>query len=121
MFDTMFKVFEKNTAKEEDINKISSFVFCQWLGNNPKTIMDANIINQYYDIPVLNQYKMINEKFKGQRIFIKYPKKTKDSTNDLEILSKHFKLSLDRAKEYLAFISENELNELRELYKPKEK
>ena len=47
MFDTMFKVFEKNTAKEEDINKISSFVFCQWLGNNPKTIMDANIINQY--------------------------------------------------------------------------
>lgn len=121
MFDTMFKVFEKGEPKHEDIEKISSFVFCQWLGNNPKTIFAANTLNRYYNMPILNQYFYINSEFKGQKVYIKFPKKTKDSSADLDLLCKHFKLNVERAKEYLEVIDKNELEELRLLYKPKEK
>lgn len=121
MFDTIFKVFEKNCPPEEDISKISSFVFCQWLGNNPKTIKDANFINAHYDMPMLYQYKLINETYKGQRFYIKFPKKQKDTSAEMELISKHYKISHEKAKEYLELMSKEELSYLKDLYKPKEK
>ncbi len=118
MFPTMWSVLDKNkTPSESDINKIQSFVFCRWLTGNPKTIKDANIFNIYYDIPVFNQYMYIKNLHSGKIRNIKYIKSEKEEDNvDISIIQKHFNINFTKAKEYLNFISEEELKYLKDLY-----
>ena len=115
----MWSSLDKNkTPTSEDLKKIQSFVFCKWLAGDSRTIGTANEINQYYDMPIENQYYLIKNKFAGKIRNIKYIKSEKDDSNAamLSILEKHFKISTEKAKEYLTFISDSELNYLKDLY-----
>lgn len=119
MFPTMWSSLDKNkTPTSEDLKKIQSFVFCKWLAGDSRTIETANTINQYCDIPIENQYYLVKNKFAGKIRNIKYIKSEKDDSNAamLSILEKHFKISTEKAKEYLTFISDSELNYLKDLY-----
>lgn len=118
-FDTMFKVFDKNKPKDEDIEKIPSFIFCRWLAGNPQSIFVANNINLYSDMPVNAQFDYVHSSFKNKKLFIKYPKKEKDESFEIDILCKHYKLSPEKAKEYLLYINKEELKNIIELYKTK--
>lgn len=117
MFKTIFTTLEKNThPKEEEINKISSFIFCKWLGNNPYTIQAANQFNFYDKIPMYNQYYAIKNIFGGKKLYIKYPKNTKDESKAYELIAKHYNVSLEKAKEYNEFLSKDDINKLIEIY-----
>lgn len=118
MFPTMWSSLDKNkTPSKEDINKIQSFMFCKWLAGDHRTINTANTINQYYNIPVENQYYLVKNQFAGKIRNIKYVKNEKELDNtDIELISKHFNINSVKAKEYLGFISQEELQYLRELY-----
>ena len=123
MFPTMWSSLDKNKSPtSEDLKKIQSFVFCKWLAGDGRTILTANTINQYYDIPIENQYYLVKNKFAGKIRNIKYIKADKDDSNlaMLSILEKHFKISTEKAKEYLTFISNDELNYLKESYAERE-
>lgn len=116
MFPTMWSSLDKNkTPTSEDLKKIQSFVFCKWLAGDSRTIETANIINQYSDIPIENQYYLVKNKFAGKIRNIKYVKLEKDDV-DTSILEKHFKINSEKAKEYLQFISDDEYKYLKELY-----
>ncbi len=119
MFPTIWSSLDKNKSPtSEDLKKIQSFVFCKWLAGDSRTILTANTINQYYDIPIENQYYLVKNKYAGKIRNIKYIKSEKDEANQaiISILEKHFKISTEKAKEYLTFISLDELNYLKELY-----
>lgn len=117
MFPTMWSSLDKNkTPTKEDFKKIQSFMFCKWLAGDSRTLQTANIINQYYDIPIENQYYLVKNQFAGKIRNIKYIKSEKDDT-DTSILERHYKISSEKAREYLNFISQEELEYLKELYK----
>ena len=120
MFNTMKKVLNKpgyKMPRDEEIEKISEFVFCRWLSGNPITIQAANQLNLYYDIPIKNQFHLVNKAFGGKIRFIPYPKNVKeDDPKILETLAKHFKINTELAKDYLNYISEEELQRIQNLY-----
>ena len=119
MFPTMWSSLDKNkTPSKEDLKKIQSFVYCKWLAGDHRTINTANIINQYSDIPIENQYYLVKNQFAGKIRNIKYVKSEKDDAdeNTISILCKHYKISTEKAKDYLNFISSEELRYLKELY-----
>lgn len=112
----------KKNPSNEDLQKIPSFVFCRWLSGNVYTILAANQINYYYDIPIENQYNMIKSVFAGKIKYIPYPKNSKDEENQktLEYLCDYFKINNYEALEYLDLISKEELNKIIEMYKTQE-
>lgn len=112
----------KKSPSNDDLQKIPSFVFCRWLSGNAYTILAANQINYYYDIPIENQYNMIKSVFAGKIKYIPYPKNSKDEENQktLEYLCDYFKINNYEALEYLDLISKEELNRIIEMYKTQE-
>lgn len=120
MFNTMFSALDKNkNATSMEINKIQSFIFCKWLSGSPQSIFTANEINQFYDIPIENQYYLVKHKLAGKVRNIKYIKTDKINNPDIDILIKHFKINQTKAIEYLNIINKNELHELRKIYELK--
>jgi hypothetical protein len=122
MFPTMWSSLDKNkTPTKEDFKKIQSFMFCKWLAGDYRTIFDANIFNQYSDIPIENQYYYIKNKHAGKIRNIKYIKAEKDEFDEgtVRILEQHYKISTEKALDYLNYISPEELKYLKELYAPR--
>lgn len=119
MFNTMKKVLNKPNHKlpaKEEIDKISSYIFCRWLSGSPYVVQAANVINQY-DIPMENQFLMINSAFGGKIKYIPYPKNSKKEDSKIqEIIAKHFKINLDLANEYIELMDKEELDFIVSLY-----
>lgn len=110
----MFNVFKKvlNTKAEftdEDISKVSDFVFCRWLSGNSGTLQIAQMFNYYYDIPIELKLKVAQKIINGRLKFIPYPKSIKNDDKDIENVSKFFNVSLNKAKMYMEFISDDEM------------
>ena len=118
MFKTMMGCLNpKSKPASDDIKKIPPFIFCRWLSGNPSTILAANQLNLYDKIPIVNQYDMIKSVFAGKVKYIPYPKSVKeDATKYLQYLSEHFNVSLDKAEDYMEFISKEELKEIVDMY-----
>ena len=122
MFPTMWSSLDKNkNASAEDLKKVSAFMFCRWLAGNPSTIRKAAEYNIYPDIPVENMYYSTKYEFAGKIRNIKWVKsETEDiDQNTIDMLCAHFKISVEKAKEYLSIISTEELEYLKELYRPR--
>lgn len=110
----MFNVFKKvlNTKAEftdEDISKVSDFVFCRWLSGNSGTLQIAQMFNYYYNIPIELKLKVAQKIINGRLKFIPYPKSIKNDDKDIENVSKFFNVSLNKAKMYMEFISDDEM------------
>lgn len=122
----MFKILTssidpKKTPKPEDIQKIPSFIFCKWLSGNPHTIIAANAINMYSNIPIDNQYWMVKNAFAGKIKYIPYPKKeSQDKLKKVEFIAEYFKISQEKANEYLGLLSTEELNLIVQMYTEQE-
>lgn len=116
----MFTVFKKILTKnaeitDEDIGKISDFVFCRWLSGNPNTLQLAQFFNLYYDIPLAVKVKMAQKVLGGKIRFIQYPKSIKDtSSDDVKAVSEFYNISLAKANLYMEFISDDELRFIRQ-------
>lgn len=121
MFDVFKSVLTKNkTPSEDEINKVSSYQFCRWLSGSHQTIFDANLLNQYDKIPMINQYHLIKGKYAGKIKFIPYPKNTKiNDEKTLNYLMDYFKISSEKAREYITIVSETEINTIKEMYERK--
>jgi hypothetical protein len=122
MFKTITSVLNKTkNPTEEEIAKISSYIFCRWLSGSPMSIFAANQINFYDNIPIENQYYLIKNVFAGKINYIPYPKNIKiEILKKIEYLSDFFKISFEKAQEYLEFISDKELNEIVDIYSTQE-
>jgi hypothetical protein len=118
----MFKIMTgsldpKKNPSQDEIQKIPSFIFCKWLSGNPHSIQAANAINMYDDIPIENQYYMVKNAFAGKIKYIPYPKNvSQDKLKRVQYLAKHFNISEEKAQEYLDLISNEELDEIVNMY-----
>jgi predicted SnoaL-like aldol condensation-catalyzing enzyme len=108
---------KKKNPSDAEIQKIPSYIFCRWLSGSPYTVLAANQINCYDKIPIENQYSMIKSVFAGKLEFIPYPKNVSEEViKKIGYLSDFFKISEEKAKEYLEFISNEELDTIVEMY-----
>ena len=117
-FGEIFKVFKKTPLPSDEVlDKIPSFMFCRFLEGSPYTILAGNRINMFHkEIPMHLQYKIIRQAFGGKNIFPVMPKKSAEN-KDLDALCHHFKISRDKAVEYSQFLTEHDINKIKETYK----
>lgn len=115
MFNVFKKILNKSEITEEDINKISDFVFCRWLSGNPNLIGLSNLFNQYSNIPIELKVKIVQNIVGGKVRYIPYPKGAKESeVKDLEYLSEFFNISREKAQMYAEFIDKKELQKIKD-------
>lgn len=115
MFNVFKKILNKSEITEEDINKISDFVFCRWLSGNSNLIGLSNLFNQYPNIPLDLKVKIVQNLVGGKVRYIPYPKGNKETeVKDLEYLSEFFNISREKAQMYAEFIDKKELQKIKD-------
>lgn len=115
MFNVFKKILNNSEITEEDINKISDFVFCRWLSGNPNLIGLSNLFNQYSNIPLDLKVKIVQNIVGGKVRYIPYPKGAKETeVKDLEYLSEFFNISKEKAQMYAEFIDKKELQKIKD-------
>lgn len=115
MFNVFKKILNKSEITEEEINKISDFVFCRWLSGNPNLIGLSNLFNQYSNIPIELKVKIVQNIVGGKVRYIPYPKGAKETEiKDLEYISEFFNISREKAQMYAEFIDKKELQKIKD-------
>lgn len=115
MFNVFKKILNNFEITEEEINKISDFVFCRWLSGNPNLIGLSNLFNQYSNIPLDLKVKIVQNIVGGKVRYIPYPKGAKETeVKDLEYLSEFFNISREKAQMYAEFIDKKELQKIKD-------
>ena len=115
MFNVFKKILNNSEIAEEDINKISDFVFCRWLSGNPNLIGLSNLFNQYSNIPLDLKVKIVQNLVGGKVRYIPYPKGAKETeVKDLEYISEFFNISREKAQMYAEFIDKKELQKIKD-------
>lgn len=115
MFNVFKKILNNSEITEEDINKISDFVFCRWLSGNPNLIGLSNLFNQYSNIPLDLKVKIVQNLVGGKVRYIPYPKGAKETeVKDLEYISEFFNISREKAQMYAEFIDKKELQKIKD-------
>lgn len=116
-FDAFTTILKGEELSQQDKEKINSYLLLRWLSGDRRVLPAANTVNQYYNIPAKAQYDLFRGMLHGKLKFIRYPKGASQKTNnDIELISKHYNVSFDKAHEMLEFISKKELKELQEIY-----
>lgn len=113
MFNVFKKILKNQELTQEDLGKISPFVMCRWLQGNPGSLQIAQFLNMYYKIPIAVQVKVIQSILGGKVRYIQYIKGSKTDDSDLEVISRFFNISRDKALMYSEFITEQDLREMK--------
>lgn len=121
MFKTMSTCFtSEKRPSNEDISRISPFIFKRWLSNHPSGIMIGNMFNIYKDVPIINQFdftkQIINAKVKY--INIKYLKNIPDADEfSIKCLQRQYRIPYSVAIQYYNAMPEAEINKIVSAYK----
>lgn len=119
-FQVMMSAIKGGNATPEEISKVSPFLMCRWLSGNPKTLQAANFFNVNSNVPIEAIYKSVERSFKGKIRFIQYPKNTVvKNSKDVEYLCEYYNVRPEIANDYLKYISDEQLNKIREMMKNK--
>lgn len=118
MWGNIYASMKKNVyVSDEDIKKISPYMYLRWLGNNQITSSAAAQLNLYHkEIPFENVYKMVKGAFSGKNIYIEMPVLKETFEKNADALAWHFKINKNTVPEYAEFLSKEEINDIQELY-----
>lgn len=78
------------------------------------TILWANEMNRYPELDKKLQYEFYLHALRKRKRFSKWPKKEK--SDDINLISKHYKYNRKRAIEALGLMTEDQLKSLRKIY-----
>jgi hypothetical protein len=92
-----------------------SFIINRGLSLFPDTVIYANEMNKYAELPKKMQFDFLAGCISKRKRFSKWPKKIK--SDDIDMLAKYFDYSKKRASEALNIISDDELEVIRKKYK----
>lgn len=102
---------------DADIEKIPSFVMCNWMAGSPYMVHLANTFNMYHQIPIKNQFLTAKYSFMGKIGFVPYPKQEKTEQDMKEmIIQEIYNLSSEKSKDYARFISNDEFKTIEKQY-----
>lgn len=100
----------------KDYSKVK-FIVNRALGYFPDTVMQANQMNQFSDIPADWQFSFFLNTISKKRRFSKWAKADKE-TASLELVKEYYGYSSEKAKEALSVLSDEHLIMIKEkLYK----
>lgn len=103
--------------KDEDLKKVSPYMFCKWLSGSRATIQTAQFLNNNDNIPFRVQFLYTKMKHKGTVGFIQFPKKEQAVTSkQIDVIQFMLNMSCEKAIEYLEFIADDEYKELQKAY-----
>ena len=107
---------KKNLIKDDlDEKDYNPFMMNRALSLHNDCIFYANKMNQLYHLPKKYQYEFFLHSIRSKkRTFKPWPKKQKDE--DIKLIMDYFNYSQTKALEALQILSENQLEELREIY-----
>lgn len=97
----------------EVIKSYNAFIINRGLSYFPDTILIANDMNLYPDIPVESQYYYYMGAIRKGKRFSKWHKLKKDV--DIELIQKIYNVRLEVAKQYRKLISDKDMKKLHEL------
>lgn len=123
----MFTVFKKVLSPkadftDDDITKVSDFVFTRWLSGNAGTLQIAQMFNLYSKIPTDVKLKVAQKIINGKIRYIPYPKSEKtEISENLKMISEFFTISMEKAKLYYEFISEQDMKYIKDCVESKYK
>lgn len=119
-FQVMMCAIKDGEVSDDDIKKVSPFLMCKWLSGNSNTIQAANFFNTHPNVPIETIFISVQRSFKGKVRYIQYPKNaTQKASKDVEYLSEYYNIRQDLAYDYLKYISDEQLNHIREVMKNK--
>ena len=97
----------------DSIKNYNPFIVNRGLGYFPDTVLIANDMNLYPEIPAESQYYYYMGAIRKGKRFSKWYKATKDS--DIELIQKIYNVRLEVAKQYYKLISDKDMKKLYEL------
>lgn len=97
----------------ENAKEYSAFMVNRGLSFYPDTVLIANEMNLYPDIPAASQYYYYMSAVRKGNRYSEWHKKKKD--DDLDLVQMVYQVRRDIAKQYLKLLSKEDLEKLREL------
>lgn len=96
----------------EDEKKYPAFVVNRAISFHYDCVMQANMMNQYPNLPGSMQYSFLLNSIRGyKRPFRKWEKR--ETIDDLEAVKEYYNYSNERAKEALVLLNATQLEEIR--------
>ena len=102
------------TGSEDDVQAEKDyvpFVVNRSLSYFPETLMHANQINMYPDLDKKLQFHFLLNSIRPGKRFSKWVKKEEDA--DLQLIMQHYSYSVDKAKQVLPLLSNEQLSIIR--------
>jgi len=102
------------TGSEDDVQAERDyvpFVVNRSLSYFPETLMHVNLINQYPDLDKKLQFHFLLNSIRPGKRFSKWVKKEEDA--DLQLVMLHYGYSVDKAKQVLPLLSNEQLSIIR--------
>jgi hypothetical protein len=106
---------KKDLMKDNPDNEkeYKAYVVNHGLSFYPDTVLIANEMNLYPDIPVISQYYYYMGAIRKGNRYSEWHKKKKN--DDLDLVQKVYQVRREIAKQYLKLLSKDDLSKLREL------
>ena len=102
------------TGSEDDVQAERDyvpFVVNRSLSYFPETLLHVNLINQYPDLEKKLQFHFLLNSIRPGKRFSKWVKKEENA--DLELVMQHYSYSVDKAKQALPLLSNEQLSIIR--------
>ena len=97
-------LFQDSSADKDYV----AFIVNRSLSNFPDTVLYANEMNKYPDIPVEWQFQFLRNSVSKRKRFSKWHKKPV-VTEDVTAVSRYYKYSLEKALEVISMLSDEQL------------
>lgn len=98
---------------EENVSQYSAYVINRGLGYFPDTVLYANEMNMYPDIPVTSQYKYYLASLRKRQRRSKWFKLEQD--DNVKIVQQVYNVRAGVAKDYLKILTEDNIADLKKL------
>ena len=109
---------ESELPLETNIKAYSSFMVNRGFSQHPDTIFYANEMNKYSSIPIREQYDFYRHSLRPRKRYGKWAKSPKEQ-RDVELISRHYNYSREKAESIIDIFTDDELTKLREKYHDK--
>jgi len=106
---------ESELPLDTNIKAYSSFMVNRGFSQHPDTIFYANEMNKYSTAPIRAQYDFYRYSLRPRKRYGKWAKSPK-AQKDIELISKHYNYSREKAEAIIDLFTPDELTTLRKKY-----
>ena len=122
LFDYLKALTERNEFVDFDNEEVRKgyqpFMISRFISMAEVFTQVVNEINRFSDIPKETHFRYFFSVLPKRRQFFKYIKKPKDLSQDEKlVIANYFEVGLTDAERYINMLSEEEINQILEIYK----